>query len=308
MISIIGSGKVGSALAFLCGSFGLDNVILVNRNEKKAIGEALDISNTIPATSTISINGTNDYSKIKNSDVIAITASSGVHLQSRTEIMYDQAIMIREISQNIARYAPEAKILMITNPVDVLTYLIQKVGRFPSQNVIGVASSLDSSRFRYILSKEFSTNQSTITDALVLGEHDDSMVPIFSYAKFKGKPVYDVLNDQRKSEITYEVRNYWKRLRDYKGYSVFGIAKNTFDIIKCIIKNETLGIPASTLLDGQFGFSDVCIGVPLTINKNGIAKIHQIKITDSENESLQKSAKTVKNNITKVLEFFKTEN
>jgi malate dehydrogenase len=281
-------------------------VILVNRNEKKAIGEALDVSNTIPATSTISITGTSDYSQIKNSEVIVITASSRVHLQSRTEIMYDQAVMIREISQNIARYAPEAKILMITNPVDVLTYVMQKERGFPSKNVIGVASSLDSSRFRYLLSKEFGTNQSKITDALVLGEHDDSMVPIFSYAKFNGKSVQDILDEQKKSEITSEVRNYWKRLRDYKGHSVFGIAKNTFDIIKCIIKNESLDVPASVLLDGQFGLSDVCIGIPLTINKNGISKIHQIKITENENEFLQKSAYVVKNNITKVLEFLKT--
>lgn len=293
-------------MAFLCGSFGLDDVILVNRNEKKAIGEALDVSNTIPATSTISINGTSDYSQIKNSDVIVVTASIRVHLQSRTEIMYDQAVMIREVSQNIARYAPEAKILMITNPVDILTYVMQKGSSFPSKNIIGVASSLDSSRFRYLLSKEFCTSQSKITDALVLGEHDDSMVPIFSYAKFNGKPVQDILDEQKKSEITTEVRNYWRCLRDYKGHSVFGIAKNTFDIIKCIIKNETLDVPASTLLDGQFGVSDVCIGVPLTINKNGIVKIHQIKITENENESLQKSAHVVKNNITKVLEFLKT--
>jgi malate dehydrogenase len=306
LISIIGSGKVGSAIAFLCGSFGLDDMILVNRNEKKAIGEALDVSNTIPATSTTSITGTSDYSQIKNSDVIVITASSRVHLQSRTEIMYDQAVMIREISQNIARYAPEAKILMITNPVDVLTYVMQKERGFPSKNVIGVASSLDSSRFRYLLSKEFGTNQSKITDALVLGEHDDSMVPIFSYAKFNGKSVQDILDEQKRFEITNEVRNYWKRLRDYKGYSVFGIAKNTFDIIKCIIQNESLDVPASVLLDGQFGLSDVCVGIPLTINKNGISKIHQIKITENENESLQKSSHIVKNNITKVLEFLKT--
>jgi malate dehydrogenase len=306
LISIIGSGKVGSAIAFLCGSFGLDDMILVNRNEKKAIGEALDVSNTIPATSTTSITGTSDYSQIKNSDVIVITASSRVHLQSRTEIMYDQAVMIREISQNIARYAPESKILMITNPVDVLTYVMQKENGLPSKNVIGVASSLDSSRFRYLLSKEFGTNQSKITDALVLGEHDDSMVPIFSYAKFNGKSVQDILDEQKRFEITNEVRNYWKRLRDYKGYSVFGIAKNTFDIIKCIIQNESLDVPASVLLDGQFGLSDVCVGIPLTINKNGISKIHQIKITENENESLQKSSHIVKNNITKVLEFLKT--
>lgn len=305
MISIIGSGKVGSAIAFLCGSLGLDDIVLVNRTEKKAIGEALDISSTIPDNSTISINGTGDYSKIKNSDVIVITASSGVQLRSRTERMLEQVAIIRNISQNIAKFAPEAKILMITNPVDVLTYVIQKEGGFPSKNVIGVASSLDSSRFRYLLSREFSTNQSKITDALVMGEHDDTMVPIFSHAKFDGNPIQNILDEQKKSEITNDVRNYWKLLHEYKGYSVFGIAKNTFDIVKCIIKNEMLNIPASVLLEGQYGISDVCVGVPLTMNKNGVTKIDQIQITENEMKSLHKSAEAVSSNITKVLEFLK---
>jgi malate dehydrogenase len=306
LISIIGSGKVGSAVAFLCGSFGLDDIVLVNRSEKKAIGEALDISNAISASSSISISGTADYSKIKDSDVVVITTSAGIHIQSRSEIMIDQAILIRKIGKEIASYASDAKILMVTNPVDVLTYLIQKEGRFLSKNVLGVAASLDSSRFRYILSKEFGTNQSKITDAIVMGEHDDSMVPIFSHAKFNGKPISDLLNEEQKSRITSEVRNYWKYLRDYKGHSVFGIAKNTFDLVKCIIKNETLSVPTSVLLDGQYDLSDVCIGTPLTINKNGITQIHQIKITEGEKESLHKSANKVKSNISKVLEFLKT--
>jgi malate dehydrogenase len=305
MISIIGSGKVGSAVGFLCGSFSLDDIVLINRYEKKAIGEALDISNAIPESSSISIIGTSDYSKIKDSKIVVITASSGVHLQSRTEIMYDQAKMIQKIASNIAKYAPDAKILMITNPVDVLTYVIQKVASFSSKSVIGVASNLDSSRFRYLLAQEFGTNQSKIQDAIVMGEHDDTMVPIFSRAKYDGKPVTDLLDYTQISKITLGVRNYWKYLRDYKGHSAFGIAKNTFDIISCIIKDKTLHIPASVLLDGQYGLSDVCIGVPLTINKNGIVKIHQLEIAQNEKEALHKSADTVKNNITKVLEFLK---
>ncbi|MBM2851625.1 MAG: lactate dehydrogenase [Candidatus Nitrosotenuis sp.] len=305
MISIIGSGKVGSAVGFLCGSFSLDNIVLINRYEKKAIGEALDISNAIPESSSISITGTSDYSKIKDSKVVVVTASSGVHLQSRTEIMYDQAKMIQKIASNIAKYAPDAKILMITNPVDVLVYVIQKEASFSSKNVIGVASNLDSSRFRYLLAQEFGTNQSKIQDAIVMGEHDDTMVPIFSRVKYDGKPVTDLLDDAQISKITLDVRNYWKYLRDYKGHSAFGIAKNTFDIINSIIKDETLDVPASVLLDGQYGLSDVCVGVPLTINKNGVVKIHQIEITQNEKESLSKSADTVKNNIAKVLEFLK---
>lgn len=301
MISIIGSGKVGSAVGFLCGSFSLDDVIMINRNEKKAIGEALDITNTIPTSSSIAITGTSDYSKIKDSKVVVITASSGVHLQSRSEIMLDQAKMVQKIATNITKYVPDSKILMITNPVDVLTYVIQQKTSFSPKNVIGVASSLDSSRFRYHLAQEFGTNQSKIQDAIVLGEHDDTMVPIFSQAKYNGKPVTDFLNAEQISKITLAVRNYWKYLRDYKGHSAFGIAKNTFDIIKSIVKDETLNVPASVLLDGQYGLSDVCVGVPLTINKNGVAKINQIEITQNERESLSKSADTVKSNIAKVL-------
>jgi malate dehydrogenase len=306
MISIIGAGKVGSAVGFLCGSFSLDDIVLINRDEKKAVGEALDITNAIPMSSSISITGTSDYSKIKDSKVIVITASSGVHPQSRSEIMYDQAKMIQKIASNIAKYAPDSKILVITNPVDVLTYVIQKEVSLSLNNVIGVASSLDSSRFRYLLAQEFGTNQSKIQDAVVMGEHDDTMVPIFSLAKYNEKPVNDFLDDAQILKVTLAVRNYWKYLRDYKGHSVFGIAKNTFDIIKSIIKDETLDVPASVLLDGQYGLSDVCIGVPITINKNGVAKIHQIEIAQNEKESLSKSADTVKNNINKVLESLKT--
>lgn len=306
MISIIGAGRVGSTIAFLCGSYGLDDVILVNRNEKKAIGEALDISNAIPADSTISISGTSNYSKIQNSDVVVITANSGIHKDKRSENMLDQSVLVKKITNEIAQYASDAKILVITNPVDVLTYLVQKEGKFDPKNVLGVASSLDSARFRYLLAKEFSTNQSDVKDALVMGEHDDSMVPIFSHAKLGKIPIIERLNEQQKSTITLDVRNYWKYLRDHKGSSVFGIAKNTFDIIQCMIKNQTMSVPASVLLDGQYDLNDVCIGVPLIINKNGVKNIRDIVLTSSENQLLCKSADAVKNNITTVNKFLNT--
>lgn len=306
MISIIGSGKVGSAIAFLCGSAGLDDVTLVNRTEKKAVGEALDISNAIPQNSSVSFRGTSDYSKISGSEVLVITASVGEHFASRTDRMLDQALMIRKITHDIIRFAPDSKILVVTNPVDVLTFLIQKHGKLQSNNVIGVASSLDSSRFRYLLAQEFGTTQSHITDALVLGEHDDSMVPIFSQAKFDGKQVMGILSEQQKSAITSNIRSYWKGLRETKGHSVFGIAKNTFDIISTIIKNQTLDVAASTLLDGQYGISDVCVGVPVTINKTGITQIREISIIPSEKEQLHKSAGVVQSNIKKADEFLKS--
>ncbi|WP_268543454.1 malate dehydrogenase [Candidatus Nitrosotenuis cloacae] len=298
MISIIGSGRVGSSIAFLCASLAIDDVVLINRTEKKALGEALDISNAVPATSSISVSGTSDYSKIAGSDVVVITASVGMHQQRRSEMLSEQVAMIRQIAASITKHAPDAKILMVTNPVDVLTYAIQKEG-FAPKNVIGVASSLDSSRFRYLLARDLGTNQSSISGALVMGEHDDSMVPIFSNARCNGVPVDDLLGPEQKQRITADIRNYWKYLREYKGQSVFGISKNTFDIVKCMIKDEPLEVPASVLLDGQYGLYDVCIGVPLTIDKRGV-QIHQIQITPEEKEMLHRSAAAVKSNIARI--------
>ena len=303
MISIIGAGKVGSAIAFLCSSSGIDDVTLINRDEKKAIGEALDITNAIPESSTISISGTSDYSKIQNSDVIVIAASVKSHINTRSDIMIDQAKMISDMAHKISQFAPESKVLVVTNPVDVMTYLLQKHGNLASKNVLGIASSLDSARFRYLLAKEFGTNQSQIKDALVLGEHDDSMVPIFSCAKFGNTLVSDLLDEKKITQITASVRSYWKSLRDYKGSSVYGIAKNTFDVINCMIKNQPLDIVASVLLDGQYGVNNLCMGVPVTITRNGITQIHQIQITDKEKEQLLSSAGVIQNNIAQVNEF-----
>src|SRR5574338_1185 len=307
MISIVGAGKVGSAIAFLCGATGLDDITLVNRTEKKAVGEALDISNAVPQNSSISVRGTGDYSQISGSNVIVIAASVGEHFASRSDRMFEQATMIRKITHDIAQFAPDPKILVVTNPVDVLTYLVQKLGSLQPRNVIGVASSLDSSRFRYELAQEFGTTQSKITDALVMGEHDDSMVPIFSQAKFDGRSVTELLNEQQKSQITSKVRNYWKNLRQNKGQSVFGIAKNTFDVMQAIIKNQAIDVSASTLLHGEYDLSDVCVGVPVTINKFGIAQIRKISITKPEQEKLHSSANAVKNNIAKANEFLKSK-
>ncbi len=296
MISIIGTGRVGSAIAFLCTSSGLDDVLLVNRTEKKAIGEALDLANTIPSNSSISVMGTGNYSKIANSDVIIIAASIGEHSAARTDMMSENTLMIKKIMQDIAKFAPESKILIVTNPVDVLTFLASKY--VIQKNTIGVASSLDSSRFRFLLAHQFGTDQSHITDALVMGEHDDSMVPIFSHAKFGGTNVTELLDQNQIDTITSKVRFYWKDLRSTKGSSVYGIAKNTFDIAKAIINNKSLETPASVLLKGEYGFENLCMGVPITVNKHGIVKIHQIPITQNEKDQLCKSANIIKNNIT----------
>jgi malate dehydrogenase len=298
LISIIGSGRVGSAIAFLAASTSLDDIHLVNRHKDKALGQALDISSAIPADSKISVVGT-DYSDIRNSKVVVISASTGTYMTSRTEMMSEQIKMIRDIAKKIKMYAPDSKILMITNPLDVLTYVFLKETNMPREKVIGVASSLDSARFRYLLARELITTQSEIKNALVLGEHGDSMVPIFSIAKWQDTPVLELLDDKKVEKITRNLRYYWKDIRKLKGPSIFGIAKNTVDVIKAIIKNEEIYTPASVLLNGEYGLSDVCMGVPVRINKDGLKNIEEIKLEKSEHNSLYQSAEIVRNYIYK---------
>lgn len=294
MISIIGSGKVGTAIAFLCITNSLDNILLVNRTKDKAIGEALDISNAVPENSDVSIHGTDDFSKIIGSDIIVITASTGIYLKSRTEMMSTQVTMIKEIARQIKKYCPLATILIVSNPLDVLTFIFQKETKFSRNKVIGIASSLDSSRFRYLLSEKFKINQSQISNVVVMGEHGDSMVPIFSGVKINKKNLLEMIDETEQKVITTEIQNYWKSLRTFKSRSQFGIAKNTFDVLRSIIKNDELIIPASIVLNGEYGEMDVSMGIPVKINKDGINEIIEIKLNESEHKLLKISAQTIR--------------
>lgn len=270
---------------------------MVNRTKTKAIGESLDISNAIPEGSSISVKGTDDYSLTKGSDIVVITASTAVYTKSRTEMVGEQVKMIKDIAKKIKTNTPDSKIIMVSNPLDVLTYVFLKESGFSKNQVVGVASSLDTSRFRYLLAKEFEVSQSEIKDALVLGEHGDSMVPIFSRAKKNKTPVLELLETIQIEEITKNLKKYWTTLREYKSRSVFGIAKNTFDIVESMIKKQKLSVPASVLLNGEYGLSDVCLGVPTKLNKDGLESIDEIKLEESELDALQKSAKAIKNYI-----------
>jgi len=295
LISIIGSGRVGSSIAFLCVSNGLDDVLLVNRNKKKAIGEALDIASAIPSNSKFSIHGTDDYSQISASNIVVIAASVGIYMKDRTENMLLQVKMMKEIAQKINRYCPSTIVLIVSNPLDVLTYFFQKESNLSRFKVIGIASSLDTSRFRYYISETLSVPQSSISNAIVLGEHGDSMVPVFSRVSVGGTPLFSLIDSR--DTITENVRSYWKKLRNFKSRSQFGIAKNTFDVIDSILNNKEIAIPASVVLEGEYGENYVAMGVPVKIDQNGVTEIQRINLDDVESSSLKKSSEKIRNHI-----------
>jgi malate dehydrogenase len=300
LISIIGSGRVGASIAFLCVSNALDDVLLINRTKDKAIGESLDIASAIPNTSKFSIWGTDDYSKLTGSHIVIITASTGVYLKDRTENMDLQVNMIKIIADKIKQYCPNAIILMISNPLDVLTYFFQKESGLDRFKVIGIASSLDTSRFRYFISEKFKISNSTISNALVLGEHGDSLIPIFSNVTVNGTSLLSMMNDIDRDSMILDVRNYWKKLRIYKGRSQFGIAKNTYDVINTIINSKELLIPASVVLEGEYGENNLSMGVPVKINQHGISEIQKININDFESTQLKNSSNKIRNDINSI--------
>ena len=226
-----------------------------------------------------------------------ITASAGLYLKTRTEMMDLQVKTIKEIANYIKKYCPFAIVLMVSNPLDVLTFVFQKETQLPRNKIIGIASSLDSSRFRYLLSEKFKIKQSQITNALVIGEHGDSMVPVFSMVKINEKNILEIIDDTEKQTISTELKNYWKSLRLFGSRSQFGIAKNTFDVIRSIIKNDELIIPASIVLNGEYGEKDIAMGIPVKINKDGIKEIIEIKLNKSENDLLKISAQTIRDYI-----------
>ena len=300
MISIIGSGRVGSTVGFLAASHNVDDVILINDHKNKAMGEELDISNAIPEDSRFSVVGTDDISEIKDSKVIVIAASTGKLKTNRMDLLKNNLRITREFAKNIQRYANGAKVLVITNPVDIITYFLQKESGLPRENVIGLGSNLDSNRLRYLIAKEIDAKQSNIHDSLVLGEHGDTMVPIFSRIKYRKKPISEVIDAIQKERITNDLRRYWTKIVAMKyGSSVFGISKIAFDMIDKILKGKEISTSASVLLKGEYdGISDVCLGVPIVIGKNK-TKIQEIELEKTENDLLQNSARFLRTQIMK---------
>ena len=298
MISIIGTGRIGSAIAFLLASTDLDSIRLVNRTAKKAKGHVLDLSSVFPNESKNIVTSTEDFSEIKNSKVIIITASVGTYQKDRMEQVELQVSMIKSIASKIKKHTSNSKILIVSNPVDVLTYVFLKETGFDRHRVIGVGSGLDSNRLQRILSEKINCKPHEISDSIVLGEHGDTMVPIYSKIKFRQKKITDVISDSELLDATKKLRDYWRDIRKNKGPSVYGVSKKTYDMVNAIINDSELNTSASILLDGEYEMGGACIGMPVSISQNGVS-FREISLNDCERNALHTSAATVKKYIKK---------
>ena len=303
-ISIIGAGQVGSTLAFLVLEKGLGDVVLIDCIEGLAKGKALDIMQAgALAGFENSVAGYDDYSRLKNSDIVVITAGQARKPgMSRLDLLRKNSEIVGSVVKGIARFAPEAVILVVTNPLDVMTYLAYKMSGFEPNRVLGQAGVLDSARLKYFLAQECGVAPREIS-TMILGGHGDSMVPIISQTTVSGKPLIEVLSEEAIERVVEKTRGGGAEVVSLlkTGSAYYAPATATLTMLDAIVKDTDALLPTSAYLSGEYGLEDIYVGVPVRLGKDGVKEIVEIDLTDKEREALHKSAAIYRKSLNEVL-------
>jgi L-lactate dehydrogenase len=300
-ISIIGTGFVGSTVAYTLMMRGVaSDIVLVDANQAKAEGEAMDIEHGSPfaAESVVRAGG---YAETHNSDMVIITAGTNQKPgESRIDLISRNAAIMRDIAEQVAAESPEAVVLIISNPVDVMTYIFRQMTNFPKHRVIGSGTNLDSARFRYLLSQKFSIDSHSI-HAQIWGEHGDSEFPVWSLVRIAGMNINEssdqfggVMADSDYDAIAETVRNAAYEIINRKGATFYGIGMSAARIAEAILRNEKSILPVSVLLHGEYGIDDVYLSLPAVLGEHGVSKILTPAISDDELNKLHHSAALLK--------------
>jgi len=295
MISIIGAGKVGSTAAFEILRYKIGDVVLVDSNENQAKGEALDMMQAAPAIEFDGkIVGTSDFSAIKGSELVIVTAGLGRRPDmTRIDLMNTNAGIIRSIVNQIITYAPECKIMMVTNPVDIMTYVAFQESGFPRSRLFGMGNDLDTMRFRTYIANELNVSRED-TSALVIGEHGDSMVPLVEYASVSGIPITNFLTAEQIDKIIHLTVSSGSDVIKLKGSTIYAPGAAIAITADAILTGRNRVMSVSTCLNEEYEYSDVSIGVPAVIGKNGVEKILELELSTQSQERLGKSVAVVK--------------
>jgi len=295
MISIVGAGKVGSSAAFNILRFRISDVVLIDIVENLAHGEALDMMQAAPAIEFDGkIIGTSDFSKMEGSDLVIITAGEarkpGI---SRLDLMNKNARIVGSTVKEVAKYAPDCKIMMVTNPVDIMTYIAFKQSGFERNRVFGMGNILDALRFRSYIAMELNVSRED-TRALVIGEHGDSMVPLVNHACVSGIPITALLTKEQIEKIVDMTRASGAEVIKLKGSTTYGPAAVIAIMADAVLRGRNRVMSVSTYLQGEYGFSNVSIGVPVVLGRNGVERILELELTPEAKQLFEKSVSIVK--------------
>jgi malate dehydrogenase len=295
MIAIIGAGKVGSAAAFDILRYKISDVVLIDANENQAKGEALDMMQAAPAIEFDGkIHGTSNYAEMQGSELVIVTAGFGRRPDmTRIELMNTNAQIIRSIVKEVVKYASDCKLMIVTNPVDIMTYVAFKESGFPRSRLFGMGNILDTIRFRTYIASELDVSRED-TSALVIGEHGDSMVPLVEYASVSGIPITNFLTKEQIEKIVHLTVTSGSDVIKLKGSTIYAPGAVIAITADAILTGRNRVMSVSTCLDGEYGFSDVSIGVPVVLGKSGVKKIIELELSDQTRERFGKSVAVVK--------------
>ncbi len=302
-VAIIGAGFVGSTCAYALFIEGSANeIVLVDINREKAKGEALDLVHGNLFTPYTKVNYGSSYKLVKDADIVVVTA--GAHQKpgdTRLDLIKINARITKDIIENIVKNNKDCIILMVTNPLDVLTYLAGKWSKFPKQKVFGTGTTLDTARFRQLLGEYYEVNPTSV-HAYILGEHGDSEFPVWSSANIAGIRLKDFKKyDKRKlNELFKQTKNAAYEILNRKGATYYAIGLVVRDIVRDILKNQHKIYPLSCYVDNYYGVKDVCISVPCVLTKKGIKERIHLQLNKIEQKQLRKSAAIIKKYIKSV--------
>ena len=296
-ISLIGAGQIGGTLAHLITIKELADVMLFDIDEGLAKGKALDIAqSTSVSGSNINLIGTSNYEDTKNSDVIIITA--GIPRKpgmSRDDLLGTNLKIIKQVAEGVKKTSPNAFVICITNPLDVIVMAFQKYSGLPTSKVVGMAGILDSSRFKYFISQELKVPVKNV-ESLVLGGHGDTMVPMTNQTTVSGKPLDKLIQKEKLDSIIERTRKGGAEIGKLlqKGSAFYAPASSGIEMAESYIKDLKKTLPCAAYLNGEYGVRNLYAGVPVVIGNLGAEKVIEIKLEDKEKENFEISIKAVK--------------
>jgi malate dehydrogenase len=301
MIAFLGAGRVGAQAALEVASSGIDDVSLVDIVSGLAEGEAMDISQKIAETGVdVEVRGSTDFSALRGAKVVVITAGLARKPgMTRMDLLEKNAGIVSSVAREVAKHAPSAIALTVTNPMDVMNYVVLKKTGFPKGRVVGMGGVLDLSRFKSTVAAMLDVSNSSIT-SLVIGEHGENMVPLARYTSIGGMPLTSLMDDTQIAFAMETTKRVAIDVISKKGATVYAPANGIVRMVKAIAWDRREVIPASAYLEGEYGVSDLCIGVPLILGGNGIERILPLDLDEKERAQFSKGAQTIKEGIAQI--------
>lgn len=295
LVSIIGTGKLGSAVALQVASRELADLRLVDIIKGLPQGEALDLGQmTAEQGADVDIVGSNDYKDISGSDLVVVIGGLGRKPgMTRLDLQEKNEEIIRGITEKVVEYASKSLILMVTNPVDVMTYLSWKVSGFDPSRVFGQSGMLDTMRFKYFISKALGVSTSSI-QAVVIGEHGDSMVPLPRFSTVNGVPVTELLPQSEVAEIVERTRKTAAEVIALKGATIYAPAHGITRMVESIIKDKKMVLCMTVRLNGEYAVRDVYVDVPAVLGARGVERVIELKLNEEESSAFTKSVEVVR--------------